>query len=73
MYFSGRKAFRRSNVGSWFISQMIEEFGRSYTHDHVEEMLINVRQKVASMYSPNLKSMQMPCVQTTLTRRLKFK
>ena len=68
----GKKAFRRDKVGSWFIAKMIEEFRENYTRDHVEEMLITVRQKVASIYSPTCKSMQMPCVESTLTRRLKF-
>ena len=68
----GTRAFRRGNVGSWFISKTIEEFRENYTRDHVEEMLITVRKKVASMYSDNFKSMQMPCVESTLTRRLKF-
>ena len=67
-----KKSFRRDNVGSWFIAKMIEEFRKNYTRDHVEEMLITVRQKVASIYSLTCKSMQMPCVESTLTRRLKF-
>ena len=69
----GAKAFRRDKVGSWFISKMIEEFRKNYSHDHVEEMLISVRETVACMYSANCKSMQMPCVESTLTRRLQFK
>ena len=69
----GAKAFRRDKVGSWFISKMIEEFRENYTRDHVEEMLISVREAVAGMYSPNCKSMQMPCAETTLTKRLLFK
>ena len=66
----GTEAFRRSNVGSWFILKMIKEFRENYTRDHVEEMLITVRQKVAKMYSVDFKSMQMPCVESTLARRL---
>ena len=66
----GTEAFRRSNVGSWFILKMIKEFRENYTRDHVEEMLITVRQKVAKMYSVDFKSMQMPCIESTLTRRL---
>ena len=69
----GAKAFRRDKVGSWFISKMIDEFRKNYSYDHVEEMLISVREAVARMYSANCKSMQMPCVESTLTRRLQFK
>ena len=65
-------AFREGDIGSWFISEMIEEFEKNYVRDHVEEMLITVRQRVASIYAKEENSMQMPCVQSTLTRRIKF-
>ena len=42
----GAVSIRRDNVGSWFISRMIEEFRENYTRDHVEEMLILLRPSV---------------------------
>lgn len=66
----GKKAMRRSGIGSWFVHQTVEEFKENYKTDHVEDMLITVREKVSRMHSPNLDTMQMPCVQSTLTRRL---
>ncbi|KAJ8300607.1 hypothetical protein KUTeg_022126, partial [Tegillarca granosa] len=42
------KAFRRDNhVGAWFIDAFIEVCRGSYEEDHLEEMLISVREKVA--------------------------
>ena len=67
---TGRKAMRRGGIGSWFISQTVQEFNENYKTDHVEDMLITVREKVSKMHSPNLNTMQVPCVQSTLTRRL---
>ncbi|KAJ8300610.1 hypothetical protein KUTeg_022129 [Tegillarca granosa] len=44
----------------------------SYEEDHLEEMLISVREKVAygKHYRTNTGGCQMPCVWTTLTKRL---
>ncbi|KAJ8300608.1 hypothetical protein KUTeg_022127 [Tegillarca granosa] len=69
----GSKAFRtHGDVGAWFIDAFIEVCRDSYEEDHLEEMLISVREKVAygKHYRTNTGGCQMPCVWTTLTKRL---
>ncbi|KAJ8300152.1 hypothetical protein KUTeg_021671 [Tegillarca granosa] len=69
----GTKAFRRhGDVGAWFIDAFIEVCKDSYGEDHLEEMLISVREKIAygKHYRTNAGGCQMPCVWTTLTKRL---
>lgn len=66
----GKVAVRAPAEGSWFISEMMKVFENNYKTDHVEDMLITVRQNIAKSTAEDLQTMQMPCVQTTLTKRL---
>lgn len=69
----GHRSFRRSGIGSWFITECMNVFTRDHIQDHVEEMLITVRENVAlNWVKDDGKTKQMPCVTSTLTKRLMF-
>lgn len=72
----GYKAFRTkfSDIGAWFIHVLLEEIEESYESDHLEDMLISVRHKLAIDEEWRRSEMcQMPCTWTTLTKRLFFR
>lgn len=66
----GYKSFRRVSIGSWFITECIRVFREYYTEDHLEDMLITVRERVALGWTKQDGAKQMPCVWSTLTKRL---
>ncbi|KAH3806086.1 caspase-7-like [Dreissena polymorpha] len=70
----GYKSFRKTGGtsfrGSWFIQSCVQVFQEYYKSDHLEDMLITVRERVAELERPDDGKKQMPCVWSTLTRRL---
>lgn len=69
----GYQSFRRvagSEVGSWFITECLKEFEKNHRKHHLEDMLITVRQNVAHHWNRSDGGKQMPCVWSTLTKRL---
>ena len=72
LIFLGNKAFRtnKSDVGAWFIHVLLQVIKERYEVDHLEDMLISVRHKIA--LDPECCSSgycQMPYSWTTLTKR----
>ncbi|XP_045184555.2 caspase-3-like isoform X2 [Mercenaria mercenaria] len=69
----GYRSFRRPSIGSWFITECINVFEKYHKKDHLEDMLITVRQEVALRWGKKDDgAKQMPCVWSTLTKRLKL-
>ncbi|XP_053404642.1 caspase-3-like [Mercenaria mercenaria] len=68
----GYKSFRRRGIGSWFITECINVFEKYHKKDHLEDMLITVRENVALRWTKDDGAKQMPCVWSTLTKRLKL-
>ncbi|WAR18950.1 CASP6-like protein [Mya arenaria] len=68
----GYKSTRMTVSGSWFITTCVEVFRQFYKTDHLEDMLVTVRERVAQKEREHSKK-QMPCVWTSLTKRLFFK
>ncbi|VDI38397.1 caspase 7 [Mytilus galloprovincialis] len=72
----GYKCFRTkySDIGAWFIHVLLEEIEESYESDHLEDMLISVRHRLAIDEEWRRSDFcQMPCTWTTLTKRLFFR
>ena len=71
---TGYKAYRRTNtgMGAWFLHAFIEVCKEYSMEDHLEEMLITVKGKVAhdEQFQTRDGKKQMPCTWSTLTRRL---
>ena len=61
---------RSNREGTWFIQAAVDTFRNRYQNEHLEEMLITVRELLAE--GANQNKNQMPCVWTTLTHRLYF-
>ncbi|WAR19472.1 CASP7-like protein [Mya arenaria] len=68
----GYKSTRMEVRGSWFITACVRAFLKFYRTDHLEDMLVTVREQVAEKDRKDSKK-QMPCVWTSLTKRLFFK
>uniref|UniRef100_A0A8W8LJ21 Caspase family p10 domain-containing protein n=1 Tax=Magallana gigas TaxID=29159 RepID=A0A8W8LJ21_MAGGI len=67
----GYFAYRRPNVGSWFFCNLLEIFKEHYEEEHVEDMLIDVKERLAydEEWQTNEGFKQMPCTWSTLTKR----
>lgn len=67
----GYYAYRRPNVGSWFFCNLLKIFKEHYEEEHVEDMLIDVKERLAydDEWQTNEGFKQMPCTWSTLTKR----
>ncbi|KAL3871867.1 hypothetical protein ACJMK2_039839 [Sinanodonta woodiana] len=70
----GNLAWRRSNVGSWFIHVTISVFEERYKSEHMEDMFISVKNEIAKddKWKNADGRKMMPCTWSTLTQRLMF-
>lgn len=73
---SYRDRSRSNTAHTYFIKALIDVFTEYYRTDHVEDMLISVKERVALEQDVtldtdhNIYTRQMPCTQSTLTKRL---
>ncbi|XP_061164378.1 caspase-3-like isoform X2 [Saccostrea echinata] len=68
---SGYFAWRRPHLGSWFFHNVIKIFKDNYLEEHMEDMLIDVKEALAydPQWQTNTGHKQMPCTWSTLTKR----
>ncbi|XP_078315020.1 caspase-7-like [Crassostrea virginica] len=71
----GYIAYRDPVQGSWFFNKMVEVFKKYHKEKDIEEMMIIVKNAVASMTKKEGDKIlkQMPCTWSTLTKKLFFK
>lgn len=71
----GYFSYRRKAVGSWFFHDVINVFKSNYQDEHLEEMLIDVKEKLAYDEKRTIPEgyKQMLCTVSTLTKHFFLK
>ncbi len=67
----GHQSYRQSQLGSWFISSVVDVFKEYAEREHIMDMMLRVNSRVAGFFSKEgLK--QIPCQVCMLTKRVFF-
>ncbi|GLG96498.1 Caspase-1, partial [Gryllus bimaculatus] len=69
--YEGRVAYRDTDDGTWYISELCKEMDQSAKSDDLLTMLTRVNRQVA-LTKENFQEKQMPSLQSTLTRKIYF-
>lgn len=64
----GYVAWRDEKLGSWFFCDLISVFEKYYERKHLEEIMINLKRKIAERTHGTSK--QMACTWSTLTKQV---